>query len=49
MIKTTPIPDIVDDEDEHYVTPLLALPPRLDNDKDDPCQDNRQVQTGTKK
>jgi hypothetical protein len=49
MTKTTPTPGVVDDEDEHYATLLQALPPRLNDDEDNPRQANGLVQPGTEK
>jgi hypothetical protein len=38
MTKTTPAPDVVNRDDEHYATLLQAPPLRRDDDEDNPCQ-----------
>jgi hypothetical protein len=48
-MKTTPTPDVVDDKDKHYATPLQALPLRIDDDEDDSHQANGQVRQGSEK
>jgi hypothetical protein len=45
MMKTTPTPDVVDDEDEHYAGQAIEL----GNDKDDSRQANGRVRPGIKK
>ncbi len=38
VVKTTPTPDVVNNNNNRYAAPLQITSPKLINDRDDPCQ-----------